>query len=286
MNDAGNIARRIVDGIEDTVEHVLKGGEDEHEHRHRHHEHHGEAGHGWHAPTGPVNVNVHVDCRCCPPRGQPGPTLPPGTRPPHATGTSDGTIPGGIADPGGIIGTVSRPPTVWPGPRDKLVPAVPVHARERGRHSARARSSGRSGRARTSSSSPASTPRSARDPDGARRRSRRPAPTTPLYAHVWNLGLAPAPTVAGRVLLVQPVPRLRPGRRQPDRRRPWTDLGDARRGDCHSGASMPGDLERAIRQRRPRVPGGAGQPSRPRPAVRDRRGTHRRTGTSDSATST
>jgi len=119
MNDAGKIVRRIADGVEDAIERVLHGGDHEHEHHRRHHEHHN-GGHGGHPAAGPVNVNVHVDCCCCPPPKQPGPTLPPGTRPPHVTGTSDDTIPGGIADPGGIIGTVSRPPTVWPGPRDKL----------------------------------------------------------------------------------------------------------------------------------------------------------------------
>ncbi|TMD00530.1 MAG: hypothetical protein E6J05_03285 [Chloroflexi bacterium] len=111
MKEAGKAIRRVVDGVEDAVEHVLKGEEEEHEHRHRHH--------GGHTSTGPVTVNVNIDC-CCPPKGPSGPPQPPGTRPPHVTGTSDGTLPGGVVDPGGIIGIVSRPPDVWPGPRDHL----------------------------------------------------------------------------------------------------------------------------------------------------------------------
>ena len=114
MKDAGKMIRRVVDGVEDTVEHVLKGNEQEHEHGHQHPQ-----GHGGHSSTGAVTVNVNVDC-CCPPVGPPGPPQPPGTRPPHVTGTSDGTIPGGVADPGTIIGTVTRPPNVWPGSRNRL----------------------------------------------------------------------------------------------------------------------------------------------------------------------
>src|SRR5256885_4658254 len=111
MKEAGKAIRRVVDGVEDAVEHVLKGEEEEHEHRHRHH--------GGHTSTGPVTVNVNIDC-CCPPKGPSGPPLPPGTRPPHVTGTSDGTLPGGVVDPGGIIGHVSRPPHGRPGPRGHL----------------------------------------------------------------------------------------------------------------------------------------------------------------------
>jgi hypothetical protein len=109
MENVGKEIRRVIDGVEDAVEQVLTGHE-EGEHRHRHRLHH--------AATGPVTVNVNVDCACCRPGSQQAP--PSGTRPPHVTGTSDGTLPGGIVDPGGIIGTVSRPPDVWPGPRNRL----------------------------------------------------------------------------------------------------------------------------------------------------------------------
>jgi hypothetical protein len=117
MKDAGKMVRRMVDGVEDAVEKVVKGPEDEHEHHQGHH-----GGHGGHPGPqgGPVIVNVHVDCGCCPPQGPPGPIYPPGTRPPHVTGTGDGTVPGGVVGPGTIIGTISRPPNVWPGPRDQL----------------------------------------------------------------------------------------------------------------------------------------------------------------------
>ena len=114
MKDAGKIVRRIVDGVEDSVERVIKREDDD---EREHHEHH-HRGHG--GPGGsPVVVNVNVNCGCCPP-GPPGPTEPPGTRPPHVTGTGDGTLPGGVVDPGTIVGTITRPPNVWPGPRDQL----------------------------------------------------------------------------------------------------------------------------------------------------------------------
>ncbi len=116
MKDAGKMLRRMVDGVEDSVERVVKGPEDEHEHHHGHH-----GGHGGQPGQGvPVIVNVNVDCGCCPAQGPPGPVNPPGTRPPHVTGTGDGTVPGGVVGPGTIIGTISRPPNVWPGPRDQL----------------------------------------------------------------------------------------------------------------------------------------------------------------------
>jgi hypothetical protein len=119
MKEIGKFARRVVDGVEDAVEHVLGGDEEEHEHRHGYPSG-GEAGRPPRPSTGPLVVNVHVECGCCPPKGPAGPPTPPGTRPPHITGTNDGTLPGGVADTGGIIGTISRPPDVWPGPRDRL----------------------------------------------------------------------------------------------------------------------------------------------------------------------
>lgn len=119
MKDAGKAIRRVVDGVEDAVEHAF-GGDDEAEHRHRHRASGAPRGSSTSSPV-PVIVNVNVACGCCPPDGRPKPPrYPPGTRPPHVTGTSDGTLPGGILDPGGIIGIITRPPDVWPGPRDKL----------------------------------------------------------------------------------------------------------------------------------------------------------------------
>lgn len=116
MSERENIARRIIDGVEDAVEKAFGGEDDDEERRRRR-----PAPPRPPAPA-PVVVNVHVDCCNCPPGGTPAPpgTTPPGVRPPHVTGTSDGTIPGGVVGPGTIVGTVTRPPNVWPGPRDKL----------------------------------------------------------------------------------------------------------------------------------------------------------------------
>ena len=118
MKEVEKFLRRVIDGVEDAVEYVLGGDEEDEEREHRH-RHHG-AGHPPHPSPAPPVVNVNVECGCCPPTAPTGPITPPGTRPPHVTGSSDGTLPGGIVDPGGIVGTVSRPPDVWPGPRDKL----------------------------------------------------------------------------------------------------------------------------------------------------------------------
>jgi hypothetical protein len=123
--------RRLVDGVEDAVEAAAKGaaaavdkiedaveravtghGDDEHHHHHTHRHR-----------ADPVNVTVNVNVDCCPPcppGGGPGPGGKPPGRPGHITGTTDNTIGTGITTPGDVIGVVTRPPTVWPGPRPKL----------------------------------------------------------------------------------------------------------------------------------------------------------------------
>jgi hypothetical protein len=129
--NAGGL-RRLVDGVEDTVETFVKGvagaadkvedaveraltGRGEHERHHRHQRHHA-------GDREDMQVTINVNVSCCPPgdrggTGGGGVTSP--GRPGHITGTSDGSL-GPVTDPGGIIGVVTRPPTVWPGPRDKL----------------------------------------------------------------------------------------------------------------------------------------------------------------------
>ena len=116
MNEVERIVRRVVDGVEDVVERVLGGDEHEHEHGRA-------AGSGSGQPTALppiVNVRVECGCGCCPPGGHAGAPSSPGVRPPHVTGTSDGTLPGAVVDVGGIVDVMTRPPDVWPGPRDKL----------------------------------------------------------------------------------------------------------------------------------------------------------------------
>jgi hypothetical protein len=67
-----------------------------------------------------TNVNVLVSCCPCPDGGKPGTTTQPG-RPTHQTGTSDGTVTGGAGNPGrGIVGLPGKPLGVWPGPRTKM----------------------------------------------------------------------------------------------------------------------------------------------------------------------
>ncbi len=186
--------RRMVDGVEDAVERVLEGDEDEKRHRGRPDDDQGGGGHSGQAQptTSPVIVNVNVECGCCPPATQPGTTTPPGTRPPHVTGTSDGTLPGGIVDVGGIVGTITRPPTVWPGARDQLfLPFLFMRA-----------NAGDLGVRPTVGpfwESPDILIEAGVDPTHAP-----PIPTSfgaiakagvdnTLYAHIWNLGQAPCP---------------------------------------------------------------------------------------------
>lgn len=200
--------RRIVDGVEDAVEsvvHEVAGAADRVEdavervftgrgerHEHRHHEQHG----------GPedVHITVNVNVACCPPGttsggtgtggGGPGSG---GGRPGHATGTSDGSL-GPVTDPGGIIGIVTRPPTVWPGPRPKLyLPYLFIRA-----------FAGDTGTRPVNGVfwespdiliapgvDPAHAPAVPPDLGGVAQAG---ADNT-LYAHVWNLGQAPATDV-------------------------------------------------------------------------------------------
>jgi hypothetical protein len=67
-----------------------------------------------------ITVNVNVQC---PAPGAPGATgTSPGVaqRPTHRSGTSDGSIDAGLGARGGVTAIPQRPPSVWPGPRTKL----------------------------------------------------------------------------------------------------------------------------------------------------------------------
>jgi hypothetical protein len=73
----------------------------------------------------PITVNVNVSCCPCPPGGTPGGNQGGGGtsgvgRPGHTTGTSDGSVTGGIASAGSIIAIPGRGSSVWPGTRTQL----------------------------------------------------------------------------------------------------------------------------------------------------------------------
>ena len=117
VEEAGeNIGKKVVrvaDKVEDAIADVVEceAGEEQREH----------------TLPGNVTLNIDVHCHCCPDGthepGAPGPRgagQPPGTRPPHKTGTSDGSLDGGISSIGDLIGLITRPPDVWPGPRSRL----------------------------------------------------------------------------------------------------------------------------------------------------------------------
>jgi len=122
VEDAGeSIASEIV-GVADNVEDAIEDAV-ECEPGKKHHQH---------TLPGNVVLNIDVHCHCCPDgthgsggngpggNGPGGTDQPPGTRPPHKTGTIDGTLDGGIDSIGDLIGLVTRPPDVWPGPRTRL----------------------------------------------------------------------------------------------------------------------------------------------------------------------
>lgn len=173
---------RAADAVEDTAERALTGGQHEHgHHRHRHrHE------------TEQVSVTVNVNCciPCRPGDGRGG-GRPSGGRPGHVTGTSDGSVGAGLPGIGGIIGVPFRPPTVWPGQRTELyLPYLFIRA-----------TAGDTGIRPVSGVfwespdilvlagvGPAQAPPI---PPGLGGVARAGADNT-LYAHVWNLGQAPA----------------------------------------------------------------------------------------------
>src|SRR5437868_6414013 len=102
---------RLIDKVEDAVENVVDPDARERRHSHQHRHYEDERTH--------ITINVNVEC--CPPSSSPGTgTGTPTGRPTHQTGTSDGSVNGGLGAPGGVIKIPGRPGTVWPGPRTQL----------------------------------------------------------------------------------------------------------------------------------------------------------------------
>lgn len=143
-----------------------------------------------------TQITINVNVECCPPGSSPGTGAGtrPGTtggRPTHQTGTSDGSVDGGLGAPGGIIKIPQRPGNVWPGPRTKLyLPFLFIRATV-GDTAARPVA----GTFRESpdililpSVAPFAAPAIPPNLGGVAQAN---ADNT-LYAHVWNLGQAPA----------------------------------------------------------------------------------------------
>jgi hypothetical protein len=116
----------VIDKVEDAVKHAFGSGSRERSrerHHHGHHQQHHNRCHEDERTT--INVTVNVSNECCPFSGGGAATgtggTPPG-RPVHQTGTSDGSGASGlgVVGGGGIIKIPSRPGNVWPGPRTKL----------------------------------------------------------------------------------------------------------------------------------------------------------------------
>ncbi|PYI68527.1 hypothetical protein CVV68_06925 [Arthrobacter livingstonensis] len=208
LGHIGRFADKVEDAVEGVVGEVFETHRPEHGgHRdwhegHREHRHRPE-------PVPPTQVTVHVnlscpasDCTCgkgspcrrhgCP--ADPCSTHDGGTgpgRPTHHAGTSDGSLSGGVATGGGIVQIPGRGHTVWPGPRtDLFLPFLFI----------RANAGDTAARPLTGVfwESPDIFVMPGVAPDAA-------PPVPPvlggvadagqdntLYAHVWNLGQAPA----------------------------------------------------------------------------------------------
>jgi hypothetical protein len=193
----------LIDAIEDTVEHVFQPHP--RERRHSHPSHHEEDcdEHGR-----PIVVNVNVGY--CPPGSSGGPGgvggppyggpggagggqgNPPIGRPIHTTGTSDGSVSSGLGAPGAIIKIPSRPINVWPGPRTQLyLPFLFIRATA-GDTAARPLS-GTFWESIDILILPGVAPSAAPSlpPANLGGVAKAGADNT-IYAHVWNLGQAPA----------------------------------------------------------------------------------------------
>lgn len=146
-----------------------------------------------------VNVGtININEGCCHGSGNGGNGTGSGTgtgtspgRPTHTTGTSDGSINGGLGRPGSIINIPRRPPGVWPGPRTRLyLPFLLI----------RATAGDTAARPITGTFwespdilimpglAPSAAPALPPDLGGIAKSN---ADNT-VYAHVWNLGQAPA----------------------------------------------------------------------------------------------
>ncbi len=141
----------------------------------------------------PVTVNLKVDCCCsCSSSGggTPG-TTKPGGRPTHQTGTSDGSVSGGLGASGGLVGIPTRPASTWPGTRTELfLPLLFIRTRlgDTGARPVVGAFWESPDILIAPNVGPASAP--ARPPDlGATARA---DVENTIYAHVWNLGQAPA----------------------------------------------------------------------------------------------
>jgi hypothetical protein len=143
-----------------------------------------------------TQITINVNVECCPPGSSPGTGggTKPGTRggrPTHQTGTSDGSVNGGLGAPGGILKIPQRSGNRWPGPRTKLyLPFLFIRATV-GDTAARPLA----GAFWESPDililpgvAPSSAPGIPPDLGGVAEAN---AENT-LYAHVWNLGQAPA----------------------------------------------------------------------------------------------
>lgn len=175
---------RFADKIEDAIE-----GIGEHPHGEHHERHHRRARVG---ETNDVTVNVNVSCCPCPPKkpGQPGDQCPPG-RPTHQTGTSDGSIGGGVATAGGIVAIPGRRSTVWPGPRTQLyLPFLFIRANA-GDTAARP-VTGVFWESPDIFILPGVAPAAAPDVPPTLGGVAQSGADNTVYAHVWNLGQAPA----------------------------------------------------------------------------------------------
>ena len=113
-----NLFGEIAHKVEDAVEIVFDSDNSDKKHHHRRHHHRQREDERTN-----ISISVNINDCCSDSKGGKGGKggKGPGTvaRPVHQTGTSDGSIGGGLQG-GGIIKIPSRPPNVWPGTRTQL----------------------------------------------------------------------------------------------------------------------------------------------------------------------
>jgi hypothetical protein len=187
--------RKLFKKAEHAVEKVVDHSDSDSDHdkkKHHYHHHHYKEHHEDEKPN--ITINVNVD-GCCssgtkgPGTGGKGGTQPPG-RPTHQTGTTDGSIDGGLGAPGGIIGIATRPPNVWPGPRTRLyLPFLFIRANV-GDCAARPLT-GTFWESPDILIMPGLAPANAPDIPPDLGGIAKPNTDNTVYAHVWNLGQAP-----------------------------------------------------------------------------------------------
>ncbi len=196
--------------------------------------------HPLRAREGEVFVNVRVQCcSCCGGRHEPDCGKPggPSGRPTHTTGTSDGSLPGGITGFSGLIGAVSLPPGVWPGTRSQLYLPFLLMRANAGDLGARP-IGGVFWECPDILIEPGVDPAHAPDTPSLLGATAQAGQDNTVFAHVWNLGQAPCPDTLVEFYWFDPSLGFS-GDQAHLIGATWTDLGARTDASCHRLVKCP-----------------------------------------------